>query len=51
MTLIFWEQVARVAVALFVITDVLGNLPFFVALTDGDTKEERKVSQHIGNNK
>ncbi len=31
-------------VALFIITDVIGNLPFFLGLTDGETQsEQRKV--------
>ena len=32
----------RVLVALFIITDSVGNLPFFIGLTDGQTKEERR---------
>lgn len=39
---IFWIQVAKVSVALFIITDVLGNLPFFIALTEGASREERR---------
>jgi multiple antibiotic resistance protein len=37
----FWIEVIRVFTALFIITDPLGNLPFFIALTDGATFEER----------
>lgn len=40
--MIFWTQVAKVSVALFIITDVLGNLPFFIALTEGASAEERR---------
>ncbi|MDD5382794.1 MAG: MarC family protein [Candidatus Margulisbacteria bacterium] len=38
----FWSQVAKVAVALFIITDSLGNLPFFIGLTEGATTSERR---------
>jgi multiple antibiotic resistance protein len=38
----YWLQVGRVATALFVITDSLGNLPFFIGLTDGTTTAERR---------
>jgi multiple antibiotic resistance protein len=40
--MIFWTQVAKVATALFIITDALGNLPFYMALTEGATPEERR---------
>jgi multiple antibiotic resistance protein len=38
----FWMQVVKVFTALFIITDSLGNLPFFLALTEGTTLEERR---------
>jgi len=37
----FWMQVLKVATALFIITDPLGNLPFYVALTQGVSKKRR----------
>ena len=40
--MIFWKEVAKVTIALFIITDALGNLPFYMALTDGTTPEERR---------
>ena len=43
--MIFWGQVLKTAIALFIITDVFGNLPFFMALTEGaTTSEKRKIS-------
>ncbi len=39
----FWPFL-KSFVALFIITDVIGNLPFFLGLTDGETQaEQRKV--------
>jgi multiple antibiotic resistance protein len=35
-------QIIKVAVALFIITDSIGNLPFFMGLTEGATKDERR---------
>jgi multiple antibiotic resistance protein len=40
--MLFWTQVAKVAIALFIITDALGNLPFYISLTEGATPEERR---------
>lgn len=40
--MIFWIQVAKVATALFIITDAIGNLPFFIGLSEGVSLEERK---------
>lgn len=37
----FWTQAIRVALALFIITDPLGNLPFYISLTEGSMKSER----------
>lgn len=43
MELFFWPFIKSV-VALFIITDSLGNLPFFLGLTEGETQaEQRKV--------
>jgi len=39
--MIFWTQVIKVATALYIITDALGNLPFYMVLTEGASKEER----------
>ncbi|MFA6549172.1 MAG: MarC family protein, partial [Candidatus Margulisiibacteriota bacterium] len=36
----FWIQVLESAVALFIITDSIGNLPFYLSLTEGTSKEE-----------
>jgi multiple antibiotic resistance protein len=38
----YWLQVGRVATALFIITDSLGNLPFFIGMTEGMSTEERR---------
>jgi multiple antibiotic resistance protein len=38
----FWIEVAKVVTALFIITDSLGNLPFFIGLTEGASSEERR---------
>ena len=38
----FVIQVIKVAVALFIITDSIGNLPIFMGLTDGLAKGERR---------
>ncbi len=40
MDLDFWIQVIKSAVALFIITDSIGNLPFYISLTEGTSKEE-----------
>jgi len=32
----------RAFIALFIITDILGNLPIFIGLTEDETKEERR---------
>lgn len=40
--MIFWTEVAKVATALFIITDSLGNLPFYIGLTEGMSPEERR---------
>lgn len=40
--MVFWTQVIRVAIALFIITDSLGNIPFFITLTEGASPQERK---------
>lgn len=40
--MVFWTQVARVTTALFIITDALGNLPFYMALTEGASPEEKR---------
>jgi len=37
----FWLDVAKVFTAMFIITDSLGNLPFFIGLTEGATSKER----------
>ena len=43
MEVFFWPFIKSV-VALFIITDSLGNLPFFLGLTEGETQaEQRKV--------
>ncbi len=39
---LFFEQFLRVFIAMFIITDVLGNLPFFIGLTEGQTQPERR---------
>ncbi|MFH1362082.1 MAG: MarC family protein [bacterium] len=39
---IFWQQVLKVFIALFIITDSVGNLPFFMGMTDGLEKKERR---------
>lgn len=39
---VYASQFIRTLVALFVITDSIGNLPFFIGLTEGATKDERK---------
>lgn len=39
--MIFWGQVIKVAIALYIITDPLGNLPFYMVLTEGVSREER----------
>jgi len=36
------SQIAKVAIALFIITDSIGNLPFFMGLTEGSSKDERR---------
>ncbi|MBU0671460.1 MAG: MarC family protein [Candidatus Margulisbacteria bacterium] len=38
----FWIQVIKVATALFIITDSFGNLPFYIALTEGVPPPERR---------
>lgn len=40
--MLFWTEVAKVTIALFIITDALGNLPFYMALTEGASAEERR---------
>lgn len=42
MTIDFWMQVAEVMLALFIITDSVGNLPFFMGMTEGSSPEERR---------
>jgi len=43
MEVFFW-QFLKSFVALFIITDSIGNLPFFLGLTEGQTQaEQRKV--------
>jgi multiple antibiotic resistance protein len=37
----FCFQSLKVALALYIIIDALGNLPFFIGLTEGTSKEER----------
>ncbi|MBU1729106.1 MAG: MarC family protein [Candidatus Margulisbacteria bacterium] len=37
----FWIQVIKVATALFIITDSLGNLPFYIGMTEDRSDEER----------
>jgi len=37
----FWLDVAKVFTAFFIITDSLGNLPFFIGLTEGTSSKER----------
>jgi multiple antibiotic resistance protein len=32
----------RVFISFFIITDSIGNLPFFIGLTEGETKQERR---------
>jgi multiple antibiotic resistance protein len=39
---IFLIQLFRSVVALFIITDMPGNLPFFIGLTEGETQQERR---------
>jgi multiple antibiotic resistance protein len=39
--MIFWSQVIKVAIAIFIITDSLGNIPFFISLTEGSSPKER----------
>jgi len=38
----FLVQVIRATIALFVIIDPIGNIPFFMSLTDGMTKSQRR---------
>jgi len=38
----FCIQVAKVVIALFIITDSFGNIPFFIGLTEGASPEERR---------
>jgi len=42
MSIIFWQQVLKVFIALFIITDSVGNLPFFMGMTEGMEKKERR---------
>ncbi|PIS28879.1 hypothetical protein COT42_06795 [Candidatus Saganbacteria bacterium CG08_land_8_20_14_0_20_45_16] len=42
MSIIFWQQVLKVFIALFIITDSIGNLPFFMGMTEGMEKKERR---------
>jgi multiple antibiotic resistance protein len=38
----FFDQFLRAFVAMFIITDSVGNLPFFIGLTEGVTEKERR---------
>jgi len=42
MMLEYFYQFLRVLIAMFIITDSVGNLPFFIGLTEGESPEERK---------
>jgi multiple antibiotic resistance protein len=46
MTCPMWEDVLipilRATIALFVVIDPIGNIPFFMSLTDGMTKQQRR---------
>lgn len=43
---IMWEEILipilRTTIALFVVIDPIGNIPFFMSLTDGMTKQQRR---------
>jgi multiple antibiotic resistance protein len=39
---LFFIAVVKSVIALFIITDSPGNLPFFIGLTENETKEERR---------
>ena len=38
----FIIETAKVAIAFIIITDAIGNLPFFMGMTEGMTLQERR---------
>jgi multiple antibiotic resistance protein len=42
-----WSEYAQIAIALFVIADPIGTIPFFLSLTSGLTEEEKKHTAKV----